>query len=201
MEQQLNRKFEEYIIKFKENIKEKLFEIEGIDIHKASEFMGYIYDYERLIFTKEDLKNKKSKNNKLYVLHCDDNHLSIMNESTTNNPSEKNESKKTEKCIAILPTGQQCNKKKKKGLNYCTCHSDMLKKTDSLNIFDENINIVDIFTENVGGIIYYIDKYNNVYKTEDIMNDIRNPQIIARYFPSERKGNDIENMQRIIQFI
>jgi hypothetical protein len=194
MEQQLNRKFEEYIIKFKENIKTKLFEIEGIDIHKASEFMEYIYDYERLVFTKDDLKNKKSKNK---ISDCDDNPLS----TTSNNTS--NESKKTEKCIAILPSGQQCNKKKKKGLNYCTCHSDMLIKADSSNVTEDkndNINIIDIFTENIGGIIYYIDKYNNVYNTEDIMNDMRNPRIIARYFPSERKGNDIENMHRIIQF-
>jgi len=31
------------------------------------------------------------------------------------------------------------------------------------------------------GIVYYLDKYKNVYNTEDIMKEIDNPKVIAKY--------------------
>ena len=35
--------------------------------------------------------------------------------------------------------------------------------------------------QEIGGIVYYIDNYNNVYNTEDIMNEKQDPGIIAQY--------------------
>ena len=32
----------------------------------------------------------------------------------------------------------------------------------------------------IKGIVYYIDKFNNVYKTEDILEGRENPRIIAK---------------------
>ena len=31
------------------------------------------------------------------------------------------------------------------------------------------------------GIVYYIDNYKNVYKTEDVLSEKENPEIIAKY--------------------
>jgi len=31
------------------------------------------------------------------------------------------------------------------------------------------------------GIVYYLDKTNNVYKTEDILEGKQNPRIVAKY--------------------
>jgi hypothetical protein len=31
------------------------------------------------------------------------------------------------------------------------------------------------------GIVYYVDDYQNVYRTEDILNEKSNPQVIAKY--------------------
>ena len=31
------------------------------------------------------------------------------------------------------------------------------------------------------GIVYYVDKSNNVYKTEDIIEGKQNPRIVAKY--------------------
>jgi hypothetical protein len=45
---------------------------------------------------------------------------------------------------------------------------------------------LEVVAEEIFGIIYYVDKFNNVYKTEDIMEGKQNPQIIAKY---ERRGN------------
>jgi hypothetical protein len=38
-----------------------------------------------------------------------------------------------------------------------------------------------VVAEEIFGIVYYIDDANNVYKTEDIMQDKPNPDIIAKY--------------------
>jgi hypothetical protein len=39
---------------------------------------------------------------------------------------------------------------------------------------------LEVVAEDVGGIVYYIDKYNNVYKMEDILENKENPRIIAK---------------------
>ena len=31
------------------------------------------------------------------------------------------------------------------------------------------------------GIVYYLDQHGNVYDTEDVMNNVVNPKIIAKY--------------------
>ncbi len=38
------------------------------------------------------------------------------------------------------------------------------------------------------GLVYYIDHIKNVYNTEDIMNEVENPEIIATY---EKLGDTI----------
>ena len=40
---------------------------------------------------------------------------------------------------------------------------------------------VQYVTIEINGIIYFIDKENNIYNHEDIYNNIVNPRIIAKY--------------------
>jgi GH25 family lysozyme M1 (1,4-beta-N-acetylmuramidase) len=40
---------------------------------------------------------------------------------------------------------------------------------------------LEVVAEEIKGIVYYIDTYNNVYKTEDILKEKENPQIIAHW--------------------
>ena len=41
--------------------------------------------------------------------------------------------------------------------------------------------IIEVWAQDIQGIIYYIDKNYNVYQTEDIMQGKVNPKIIAHY--------------------
>jgi hypothetical protein len=45
---------------------------------------------------------------------------------------------------------------------------------------------LEVIAEEIKGIVYYIDKYNNVYKTEDILAQRENPQIIAKCVKTSR---------------
>jgi hypothetical protein len=40
---------------------------------------------------------------------------------------------------------------------------------------------VEVIAKEIDGIVYYVDEFKNVYKTEDILNEKENPQIIAKY--------------------
>jgi len=40
---------------------------------------------------------------------------------------------------------------------------------------------VEVVATDIQGIVYYVDEYKNVYKTEDILNAVENPRIIAKY--------------------
>ena len=40
---------------------------------------------------------------------------------------------------------------------------------------------IDVWAQDIQGIIYYIDNFNNVYDTADIIKNQINPKIIAKY--------------------
>jgi len=40
---------------------------------------------------------------------------------------------------------------------------------------------MEVQIQEIKGILYYIDTSNNVYKTEDILCNSKNPRIIAKY--------------------
>jgi hypothetical protein len=46
---------------------------------------------------------------------------------------------------------------------------------------------MDVFAQDICGIIYYLDNFNNVYKTEDILENKQDPQIIAKYTKENTK--------------
>jgi len=156
MERRLNNKLESYIIAFKDNIKEKASQIGIMDDSKINELFQYIYDYERLTFNKDDfIKRKRVKN---FVPIFD-------------------------RCCAKRATNEQCTRRKKDSSEYCGTH---LKGTphgiiDNQNEEKVNIQKVEVWAQDIQGIIYYIDNCNNVYQAEDIVINKMNPKIIAKY--------------------
>lgn len=156
MDKKLNKVIETYITDFKDNIRTKVLEL-GIDNKEvASQLLEYIYDYDRLILSKDIFQKRKRIKNSIPTLN---------------------------RCNAKRANGEQCTRRKKKDCEFCGTHS----KGTPHGLFenDENENYVseklEVFAEDIKGIVYYLDKYNNVYKTEDILQAKENPKIIARY--------------------
>ena len=162
MERRINKKIENYITDFKENIKQKALELGMTREDKLSSIVQYICDYERLNLDKQDfMKRKRVKN---IVSSC-------------------------ERCIAKRANGEQCTRRRKdEQSEYCGTH---LKGTPHGN-FDvdesskQQIEKIDVWAENIKGIFYHIDKNGNVYQTEDILQRKMNPRVIACY---EKKGD------------
>jgi hypothetical protein len=154
MEKKMNKIIESYITTFKDNIKTKLIELGVEDKNKTNELLEYVYDYDRLVLSNDDFVKRKR----------------IKNAIPTSN-----------RCCAKRANNEQCTRRKKKDCEFCGTHSKgtphgLVSEYESLT----DIEKIEVFAEDIKGIVYYIDKYNNVYKTEDILQGKQNPQIIAK---------------------
>jgi len=57
-------------------------------------------------------------------------------------------------------------------------HGIIDNKTDGI---EKTTQKVEVWAQDIQGIIYYIDKNMNVYQAEDIVNNKTNPNVIAKY--------------------
>lgn len=156
MEKRLNKKTEGYITAFKDNIREKVNQLGIVQNEQTNQLLQYIYDYERLAFNKEDLQKRKRVKNFVPIF---------------------------DRCCAKRASNEQCTRRKKEGCEYCGTH---LKGTphgvmDAQDEPKSSTHKIEVFAQDIQGIIYYIDKTNNVYQAEDIIGNKTNPKIIAKY--------------------
>lgn len=154
MEKRINKRIEEYMTKFKDNIRIKAQEQNycSSDKNNINNLLEYIYEYNRLVITSEDV----SKRNRV-----------------------KNEINEECRCIARRSNNEQCTRKQKEGSKYCGTHN---KQVNSINDYENNEQKkrIDVVARSISGVIYYIDKYENVYNTADILECKENPSIIAK---------------------
>jgi hypothetical protein len=181
MERRVNKRIEDYIIGLKNDVAKKLQQIvnllEVTDTSTKDELMravdntklqcnsmaGFVYNYEKLRLGKDDFMKRKRIKSVVPIY---------------------------ERCCAKRANGEQCTRRKKDGETYCGTH---IKGTPH-SIVDEveceapttkNVK-VDIWAQDIKGIIYYIDKTGNVYDTEDIMKIDKYPKrVIAKYHQDE----------------
>jgi len=153
MERRVNKVIESYVIKLKDDLREKTQEL-GMNGEDVNSLMQYIYDYERLCLTKEDfVKRKRVKNMVPFG----------------------------DRCCAKRANGEQCTRRKKE--EYCGTHMKGIPH----GVVDLNQDIkpttmkVEVWAQDIQGIIYYVDKDSNVYSAEDIVSNSKTPKVIAKY--------------------
>ena len=155
MEKRLNQKIEAYVTGFKNSIRSKIADINFEDKSKVNDLLEFVYDFERMSLSKDDLIKRKRIKNMIPV---------------------------TNRCNAKRASGEQCTRRRKESNEFCGTHS---KGTpNGFMHMDEcgdcSMHKMEIFAEDINGIVYYIDKYKNVYRTEDVLSGKENPQIIAK---------------------
>jgi ribosome-associated translation inhibitor RaiA len=156
MEKRLNKKLESYITKFKDDIKEKSLQLGLTNNEGSNQLIQYIYDYDRLNFGKEDFMKRKRVKNVVPFF---------------------------DRCCAKRANEEQCTRRKKEGIEYCGTHM----KGSPHGIMElemeskPNTQKIEVWAQDIQGIIYYIDKTGNVYQAEDIVVNKMNPKIIAKY--------------------
>tara|TARA_B110000503_G_C6851513_1_gene291013 strand:- start:67 stop:591 length:525 start_codon:yes stop_codon:yes gene_type:complete len=159
MERRINSKIETYIGDLKNKICNKINEkTTDIANEDRNDLLQYVYDFERLLLVKDDFIKRKRIKNAIPVLN---------------------------RCNALRANNEQCTRRRKDGCEYCGTHSKgtphgLVRTGDELNRPDST-KTVDVFAKEIMGIVYYIDNNKNVYNTEDVMNAVENPKIIAKY--------------------
>jgi hypothetical protein len=165
MEKRINKKFENYITTLKENIREKSIQL-GMNDEKMNDLIQYIYNYERMTLHKDDfMKRKRVKNVVPYF----------------------------ERCCAKRASGEQCTRRKKEECEYCGTH---MKGTPHGLVQDEEnkqtMQKIELWAQEIMGIVYYLDKFGNVYQAEDIVNNKVNPKVICKYAKTKMEnGEDV----------
>lgn len=156
MEKRLNKKLEAWITTFKDDIREKATQIGISKNDQTNQLIQYIYDYDRLSFGKEDFQKRKRVKNVVPFF---------------------------DRCCAKRASNEQCTRRKKDDIEYCGTH---MKGTphgiiDNQNESKPNTQKIEVWAQDIQGIVYYIDKAYNVYQAEDIVINKLNPKIIAKY--------------------
>lgn len=156
MERRLNKKAETYITTFKDSIREKATQLGLSNDVKTTQLLQFIYDYDRLSFNKEDFQKRKRVKNFVPIY---------------------------DRCCAKRATCEQCTRRRKDGSEYCGTHMKgtphgIMEATDEPKVSTQKI---EVWAQDIQGIVYYIDKFNNVYDTADIIKNQVNPKIIAKY--------------------
>jgi hypothetical protein len=156
MERRINKRIESYVTNFKDDIRKKAETLGLVNDLNLSHLVQYVYDYERLSLSKEDfMKRKRIKN----AVHLAD------------------------RCCAKRASNEQCTRRKKEGYEYCGTHLKGTPHGICLNGDDDKPQgqKIEVWVQDIQGIVYYIDKNNNVYQAEDIIVNKVNPKIIAKY--------------------
>lgn len=158
MEKKVRTKIDEYILGFKQNIKEIIDKNEFVILNKNGDdvtntTVEMIYDFKQLDLTKDDFQKRKRTKN------------TIPN---------------YERCCALRLNGDRCTRKKKDKEEFCGTHL----KGKPYGIIEETQavekNKIAIWVEDIGGIHQYVDDNGNIYSTEDILQSVKQPRIIGK---------------------
>lgn len=153
MDKKINAQLETYIIGFKDDLKKKMSELDLQEKEKMNDLLEYVYEYPRLAFSKDDFSKRRRIQNTI--------------------PIEN-------RCNAMKSTNERCTRRRKEGSEYCGTHTKSVPHGNFCS--DEVVHkSVEVVATDIQGIVYYVDEYKNVYKTEDILNAVENPRIIAKY--------------------
>jgi hypothetical protein len=158
MEKRLNNKIESYLQDFKIDIRK---EFDALDIAMTEEnaaLLDFIYNYKGLKLDTSDVHKRKRV---------------------------KNSIPKFDRCSAKRANGEQCTRRRKDDFEFCGTHTKGtphgIVSANGNQTPTTNTQKIEVWTVDIKGILYYIDNFNNVYQTEDIVENKVNPSIVAKY--------------------
>lgn len=171
MERRICNRVDMHQIQFKRDIQTYLQEKKMMNPKELSDFMTFIYDYDKLRFTKDDFSKRKRI---------------------------KSVVPKYDRCTACIANHEQCTRRKKNGEpNFCGTH---IKGTPhglvDTGLIPNPVKKIEVWVQEIKGIHYYIDENNNVYLPQDIISNIKSPRIIGTWTLLENGEYSIPNLAK-----
>jgi len=194
MERRINKRINEYLSQFKHNVKSEIIKIiEAVKEEKDTEeslkgLIQYVCDYEKCELSAADFeKRKRSKNN--VPIH--------------------------EQCVAKKADGSRCTRRKRDGSEFCGTHVKGVPHgqvanneadadtnangdgamTQNQMMVQSSVKKLEVWLEDINGIMHYIDNNYNIYDNEDIIKGVENPKIIHKYEKDYVNGKELYRIQ------
>ena len=167
MEKIINSKVSNHINDFKDDIVKKIKEFDKSQC-SLTDIISYVYARECITIKKDDLRKRKR------IKNCVPFH---------------------ERCKAVRANKQQCTRRKRDCSKFCGTHikgiphGEINENTECKE--PETIKI-QIWAEEISGIIHHLDNKGNVYDPQDIFENKSNPKVIAHYTKEYEKYKLLE---------
>ena len=105
-----------------------------------------------------------------------------------------------DRCCANRASKEQCTRKRKDNFIYCGTHlkgtpHGILEESSQQQNLTMSTKTIEVILVDIKGIMYYVDHDENVYHTEDIIRNVVNPTIIAKYKRTEDGNYTIPEYQ------
>ena len=164
MEKRISTKIDAYVSELKTNVRNKILSM-NLEKDQMNELAEFITEYSRLSLDKDDFIRRKR----------------VKNAIPQNN-----------RCNALRANGEQCTRRRRDDCEFCGTHykgtPHGLVNGDEVGVAQECAKQnVELVVEDIGGIVYYLDKNNNVYNTEDVLRGTENPAVIGKYDVGTKK--------------
>ena len=160
MEKNIRTKVQDHNEEMKQNI-QKWFSTNEAHLFvgnedKTNDFIQYMNDFPNLILSKEDFQKRKRLKNSVPDYN---------------------------RCVALKCNGERCSRKQKNEfVQFCGTHLKGANYGTTEQLQQGNkIEKIQLWLQEINGISRYIDKNNNIYCMEDILNSKENPRIIGKY--------------------
>ena len=166
MEKQLNIKFGDFLANFKNEIITEIKKYESSEINLA-DTISFIYNYNTFTIEKSDLHKRRRVKNTV-PFH--------------------------DRCKAMRANNEQCTRRKRDGCKFCGTHIKGTPHGEINNIEQQDTCQpvkIQIWAEEIAGIIYHLDKSGNIYDPQDIYENKKNPKVISHYVKEGDKYNII----------
>tara|TARA_Y100001970_G_scaffold84992_1_gene107182 strand:- start:1336 stop:1839 length:504 start_codon:yes stop_codon:yes gene_type:complete len=155
MEKKLNQKYAAWLSGFKTAMRDNIMEHDQLPKQIQIKLLECIYNYPPFVITNEDLQKRKRVKN-VVPYH--------------------------ERCCALRADSLQCTRRRKGDNTFCGTHMKGIPHGEIHNQNAQNTTQkIQIWAEEVEGIISHLDKFGNVYDPQDVYQNITNPRIIAKY--------------------
>ena len=124
--------------------------------NRTTDFLQYLNDFPGLQLCKEDFQKRKR---------------------VKNNVPDYN------RCIALKCNGERCSRKQKhEGVLFCGTHMKGANYGTTQQVQEKSkTEKVQLWLQEINGIMRYVDKYENVYCMEDILNHVTGPRVVGKY--------------------
>jgi hypothetical protein len=158
---------QQYFTKFKEDIQKKVGQLSfQQEKQKIQELLEYMYEYPTFPSESSSQPNPQPPKKRVKPPVTQEN-----------------------RCMAKLSNGGQCSRQRLKEGQLCGSHNkvqpyglvSLCPNILAKHAKEQNMISHEVFAVEIQGLVFYIDHEGNVFRTEDVLNDIPNPSIIAKY--------------------